>query len=180
MIRDLINREKIKRVLLYLLYIVVAQFFQDTIFASLPLFGVNMMFMPAVVVAIGAFEGGVWGAALGLVTGFLTDISYDNTVLFAALFPAIGFFAGVLTRWFVNASLFAYLVMCLAAFAVTAAFQILEPLYLGSSLMALLWTGLVPDGLVPANGRRTLLPVQGHRAKEGVKSSGPGRCQRSP
>lgn len=60
MIRDLINREKIKRVLLYLLYIVVAQFFQDTIFASLPLFGVNMMFMPAVVVAIGAFEGGVW------------------------------------------------------------------------------------------------------------------------
>ena len=36
MIRDLINREKIKRVLLYLLYIVVAQFFQDTIFASLP------------------------------------------------------------------------------------------------------------------------------------------------
>lgn len=143
MIRDLINREKIKRVLLYLLYIVVAQFFQDTIFASLPLFGVNMMFMPAVVVAIGAFEGGVWGAALGLVTGFLTDISYDNTVLFAALFPAIGFFAGVLTRWFVNASLFAYLVMCLAAVAVTAAFQILEPLYLGGSLMALLWTGLV-------------------------------------
>lgn len=139
-----------------------------------------MMFMPAVVVAIGAFEGGVWGAALGLVTGFLTDISYDNTVLFAALFPAIGFFAGVLTRWFVNASLFAYLVMCLAAIRRDG--RVPDPRAAVSRQLAhgpaLDRAGA--DGLVPANGRRTLLPVQGHRAKEGVKSSGPGRCQRSP
>ena len=143
MLRDLINLEKIRRALLYLAYIFVAQFFQDTFFSAIPLFGVKMFFMPAAAVAIGAFEGGVWGAAFGLIAGYLTDISYGIVALFTALFPAIGFFAGVLTRWFVNASLFAYLVMCLAAFAVTAAFQILEPLYLGGSLMALLWTGLV-------------------------------------
>ena len=52
--------------------------------------------------------------------GFLADISYGYTALFIALFPVMGFFAGVLTRWYVNASLFAYLVMCFAAFAVTA------------------------------------------------------------
>ena len=133
MLRDLINLEKIRRVLLYLAYIFVAQFFQDTFFSAIPLFGVKMFFMPAVVVAIGAFEGGVWGAALGLVTGFLTDISYDNVALFTVLFPLLGFFSGVFTRWFVNASLFAYLIMCLVAFAVTAAAQMLELLLTGNA-----------------------------------------------
>ena len=143
MVRDLIDLEKVRRVLLYLAYVLVAQFLQDTLFSRFALFGVNMMFMPAAVVAIGAFEGGVWGAALGLVTGFLADISYDYTVLFAVLFPAIGFFAGVFARWFVNASFFAYMVMSAAAFVVTTVFQMLEPLYSGSSLGPMLLPGVV-------------------------------------
>ena len=144
MLRDLINLEKIRRVLLYLAYIFVAQFFQDTFFSAIPLFGVKMFFMPAVVVAIGAFEGGVWGAALGLVTGFLTDISYGNVALFTVLFPLLGFFSGVFTRWFVNASLFAYLIMCLVAFAVTAAAQMLELLLTGNALLPMLRTAIIP------------------------------------
>ena len=84
---------------------------QDSIFASLPLFGVNMFFLPAAAVAIGMFEDGVWGAAFGLVLGFLADISYNNTALFVALFPALGFFAGVLSRWYVNRRLFAYMLL---------------------------------------------------------------------
>lgn len=143
MLRDLINLEKIRRVLLYLAYIFVAQFFQDTFFSAIPLFGVKMFFMPAVVVAIGAFEGGVWGAALGLVTGFLTDISYGNVALFTVLFPLLGFFSGVFTRWFVNASLFAYLIMCLVAFAVTAAAQMLELLLTGNTLLPMLRTAII-------------------------------------
>ncbi len=143
MLRDLIDREKLRRIALYLIYILVAEFFQDNIFSAITLFGVKMFFMPAVVVAIGAFEGGVWGAALGLVAGYLCDISYVNVALFTALFPVIGFFAGVLSRWFVNASLFAYLIMCLAAFAATAFFQVLGLAFSGNALAPMLWTALV-------------------------------------
>lgn len=143
MLRDLINREKFLRALLYFIYILVVEFFQDTLFARLSLFGVNMMFVPAAVVAIGAFEGGVWGAAFGLIAGFFADISFGNVALFTVVFPVIGFFAGVAARWLVNASLFAYLVMCLAAFAVTAAAQSFELILRGQELGALLRTGII-------------------------------------
>ena len=66
MLWDLINREKLRRALLYLLYVLLCLLAQDSIFASLPLFGVNMFFLPAAAVAIGMFEDGVWGAAFGL------------------------------------------------------------------------------------------------------------------
>ena len=111
MLWDLINREKLRRALLYLLYILLCLLAQDSIFASLPLFGVNMFFLPAAVMAIGMFEDGVWGAAFGLVLGFLTDISYNNTALFVAVFPILGFFAGILSRWLVNKRLFAYMLV---------------------------------------------------------------------
>lgn len=94
MLWDLMNREKLRRALLYLLYVLLCLLAQDSIFASLPLFGVNMFFLPAAAVAIGMFEDGVWGAAFGLVLGFLADISYNNTALFVALFPALAFSRG--------------------------------------------------------------------------------------
>ena len=143
MIRDLIDREKLRRAALYLVYILAAVFLQDTCFGSLRLFGMNMMFLPAAAVAIGAFAGGVWGAAFGVVLGFLADISYGYTALFIALFPVMGFFAGVLTRWYVNASLFAYLVMCFAAFAVTALFQMARPAYESGEIIVLVRDGLI-------------------------------------
>lgn len=143
MIRDLIDREKLRRAALYLVYILAAVFLQDTFFGSLRLFGMNMMFLPAAAVAIGAFAGGVWGAAFGVVLGFLADISYGYTALFIALFPVMGFFAGVLTRWYVNASLFAYLVMCFAAFAVTALFQMARPAYESGEIIVLVRDGII-------------------------------------
>ena len=69
MLWDLINREKLRRALLYLLYVLLCLLAQDSIFASLQLFGVNMFFLPAAAVAIGMFEDGVWGAAFGLFRG---------------------------------------------------------------------------------------------------------------
>ena len=100
MVWDLINREKLRRALLYLLYMAVCLLAQDSIFANFRLFGKNMFFLPAAVVAVGMFEDGVWGAVFGLALGFLTDISYDYTALFVAVFPVLGFFAGVLSRWY--------------------------------------------------------------------------------
>ncbi len=143
MLWDLINREKLRRALLYLLYVLLCLLAQDSIFASLPLFGVNMFFLPAAAVAIGMFEDGVWGAAFGLVLGFLADIGYNNTALFVALFPALGFFAGVLSRWYVNRRLFAYMLLSTAAGAVCVLFQVAGLLLKGHELGAMLWTAVV-------------------------------------
>ena len=64
MVWDLINREKLRRALLYLLFMAVCLLMQDSIFANFKLFGVNMFFLPAAAVAVGMFEDGVWGAVI--------------------------------------------------------------------------------------------------------------------
>ena len=143
MLWDLINREKLRRALLYLLYMLLCLLAQDSIFANLRLFGVNMLFLPAAVVAVGMFVDGVWGAVFGLVMGFLADISYDNTALFTALFPALGFFSGVLSRWYVNRRFFAYMLVSTLAGAVTAFFQMLGLLLRGHDFGPMLFTAVV-------------------------------------
>ena len=100
--------------------------------------------------------------------GFLADISYGYTALFIALFPVMGFFAGVLTRWYVNASLFAYLVMCFAAFAVTALFQMARPAYESGEIIVLVRDGLIQCVWRPAHGRRALLPLPRHSEAEDI------------
>ena len=141
MLRDLINLKKLRDAALYLLFCAAAVFLQDSVIGPIRLFGVSMMFVPAAAVAVGYFAGGVWGAAFGLVLGFLSDISFGYVALFVALFPLLGFFAGVLSRWYVNAGLFAYMCTCLAAFAITAAVQV---------LFAALGSGLTTSMLVTA------------------------------
>ena len=69
--------------------------------------------------------------------------SSGNVALFTALFPVLGFAAGILTRWYVNASLFVYLITCFVSFLITAAAQIAGPALAGNPLAPMLWTGLV-------------------------------------
>ena len=78
---DLINKEKIHRVLWCALYMAVTVALQTTVFAHIALFGVHAMFVPAVVVAVGMFEGGTWGAVFGLVTGYFCAMGYPETGL---------------------------------------------------------------------------------------------------
>ena len=75
--------------------------------------------------------------------GFLADISYDNTALFTALFPALGFFSGVLSRWYVNRRFFAYMLVSTLAGAVTAFFQMLGLLLRGHDFGPMLFTAVV-------------------------------------
>ena len=146
MLWDLINREKLRRALLYLLYMLLCLLAQDSIFANLRLFGVNMLFLPAAVVAVGMFEDGVWGAVFGLVMGFLADISYDNTALFS----------GVLSRWYVNRRFFAYMLVSTLAGAVTAFFQMLGLLLRGHDFGPMLFTAVSSSsGLCPWPRRYT-------------------------
>jgi hypothetical protein len=40
------------------------------VFSKIAFLGVKAMFIPVTIVAIGMFEGGVWGGAFGLCTGY--------------------------------------------------------------------------------------------------------------
>ena len=143
MVWDLINREKLRRALLYLLFMAVCLLMQDSIFANFKLFGVNMFFLPAAAVAVGMFEDGVWGAVFGLCLGFLTDISYDYTALFVAVFPALGFFSGILSRWYVNRRFFAYMLRSTAACVIAAFSQMLGLILAGHELGAMIKTAII-------------------------------------
>lgn len=141
MIADVINLKKLRLALIYIAYLVVALFFQDTVFARLGLFGVKMLFIPAVCVAVGMFEGGFRGGLFGLLAGLLSDLTFsENTLLFTVLFPAIGFLSGVAAEFWLNHSFTAYLTSAVAALAATALCQMVRVLLVepGSILMCLL------------------------------------------
>ena len=75
---DLINKDKVHRVLWCALYMAVTLLLQNTVFAHIALFGVHAMFVPAVVVAVGVFEGGTWGAVFGLIAGYFGAMGYPG------------------------------------------------------------------------------------------------------
>ncbi|MEG1632997.1 MAG: hypothetical protein RR314_02980 [Oscillospiraceae bacterium] len=123
MIFDLINMQKLRRGAIYAVYMLLVLALQELVLSRLSFFGVHTLVVPAAVVAVGMLEGGVWGGVFGLFAGLLCDMTFGNTALFAALFPAIGFFSGLLARYFVNKRFFAYMAVCLLGLAVTAFFQ---------------------------------------------------------
>jgi len=145
MLLDLINFEKVRRTLLHLAVILVVLGLQTLLFSRIRPLGVTAMFVPAVVVAIGLFEGGAWGGTLGLVTGVLCGLRYSGSVvLFAVLFAAIGFLVGLLSQFFVNKRFFSYYMLCIPAFALTAFCQMFRLLvYYDAAPLALLRTGLL-------------------------------------
>jgi len=137
---DLIDLNKIRRAILYLVCIVAAVWLQTMVFSRRSVLNVSPFFLPALVVSIGLFEGGTWGALLGLAAGIGCDLSMtDTTVLYLVLFSVFGFFSGVLAQFFINRTFFACMLLSVLALVVTAACQII-PLWLfrGTALRELL------------------------------------------
>lgn len=145
MIYDLINLDKLRRAVIYGLFMLVVMFFQTTVFASIAPLGVRALFLPVAAVAVGMFEGAVWGGVFGLFLGLLGDIAYvENTVLFTVLFPILGYLSGFIADRFVNKRFFSFFFVCLIALLITAFCQMFRLLvFYGADPLPLIKTALL-------------------------------------
>ena len=140
MFLDLINLDKIRRAVLYLFCIIVALWLQTMVFSRIAPLGVKPFFLPVVIVAIGLWESGVWGAVLGLIAGLYTDMAMvESTVTFLILFSLYGFVSGVLGEFVINRRFVSYMILAALALLSTAACQVI-PLWIfrGAALENLL------------------------------------------
>ena len=109
---DLINLNKIRRAILYAFAIAVTLWLQTSVFSRIAPLGVKPFFVPVIVVAIGLWEGGVWGGVLGLLTGLYCDLNMTgSTVTFLILFAILGFLSGALADFLINRRFVAYLLL---------------------------------------------------------------------
>ena len=123
-ILELINLRKARKAILYLVLILVTLWLQTMVFSRLTFWGVKPFFLPALIVAIGLFEGGVWGGMLGLAAGLGCLLSMAGSpVLFLVLLPAFGFLSGMLADFLINRRFYSYLLLAVVALLLTAALQ---------------------------------------------------------
>ena len=131
MLLDLINLSKLRRAIVYALLFLVLFVLQDLLVSHITVLGVHALLIPAAVIAVGLFDGGAWGGFIGLAAGYFCDLGYsDQTVLFTVLFPAIGFFCGVLGKYFLRKGFVSYLVLTLAALTLITFSQMIRFLFL--------------------------------------------------
>lgn len=115
---------KIRRGVLYMLYLFAALLLQNVILSHIAPFGVRAMFLPALVVAAALFEGGWGGGLFGLAAGIVSDLFFGSqTILFTVLFPVIGFVSGFLGDFYLNKRLFTYCILGAAALFIAAVAQ---------------------------------------------------------
>ena len=100
-----------RRGALYAMLLVLFLLLQEAVFIHVAPFGVRAMFLPALVVAVGLFEGGWQGGVFGLAAGVLSDLCGTGIhVLFTVLYPLMGFAMGFLADFLVNRRFYVYLV----------------------------------------------------------------------
>lgn len=109
-VRYLMPRVEWKRVLRYAVYLFLALIVQTMLLSRTRIAGVCPYALPAVAVAVGMFEGPVWGVLYSLVLGYFADMAFvENTVLFTVLFPALAFATGFVSQFFINRRFFAFM-----------------------------------------------------------------------
>ncbi len=121
---ELINLRKARKAILYLACVVVALWLQTMVLSRMTILGAKPFFLPVLIVAIGLFEGGVWGGMLGLAAGLGCTLSMAGSpVLFLALLPVFGFLSGLLADFLINRRFVSYLLLAALALLLTALLQ---------------------------------------------------------
>ena len=127
MLLEMINIEKVRKAIVYFGVLLLVLFTQNIVLSHIAILGVHVLIAPIAIVAVGFFEGGVWGGVFGLVLGLFCDMSFNDTkVLLTVIFPLIGFISGAMAMFFVNKRFFSFFFVCLAALALTAICQMFK------------------------------------------------------
>ena len=124
MITDILSRKELRRGVLYALFLLAALAVQNVLFAQVKVFGIRPMPMPLAVVAVGLFEGGLFGGVFGLFAGIFCDAAFiESLPAFTVVYSLIGFFTGLSADFAMNRRFFPYLLLCVAALILTVAAQ---------------------------------------------------------
>ncbi|MEI3102144.1 MAG: hypothetical protein V8T45_10550 [Oscillospiraceae bacterium] len=141
---NLFEKINIRKLLKYLLFMFLSLICQNTVFTQLRLFGTCPLLLPAVAVAVGMFEGPVFGAYFSLLMGIFGDMAFvEQDVLFTAVLPCLSFGAAFMSQYFINRRLFAYMGLALAASVITASVQMLMTIARDSFSLSMISTVVV-------------------------------------
>lgn len=122
---DFLEKFDIRRVLKYLLFMVLSLIAQNMLIGQIRIADVSPMVLPAVAVAMGMFRGGTWGPLFSLLMGLFADLSFvEYKVFFTLALPAISFAAAFMAEFFVNRRFFAFMELNVLALLVTALLQL--------------------------------------------------------
>ncbi len=131
--KDFLEKINIGKVFRYTIYMIIALIMQNILFTELRILGVCPMFLPAVAVAMGMFEGATWGPLFSMILGIFADMAFvENTVFFTLVFPAVSFAAAFVANFFINRRFFAFMGAALMGLLITASGQMLKTAALDS------------------------------------------------
>ena len=145
MLLDLIDLSKLRRAVVYGLLLALLFTLQDLLISRITLLGVHAMLIPSAVVAIGLFDGSLWGGLVGLAAGYFMDLGYpEHVALFAVLLTTAGFLSGALGKYMLHRGFLSYLVLVFLAVAVITFCQMFRFLFFADTdSAAVLRTGLL-------------------------------------
>lgn len=145
MLLDLIDLSKLRRAIIYGLLLLVVFLIQDLLVSRITIRGVHPMLIPAAIVAVGLFDGGLWGGFVGLTAGIFMDMGYpEHVVLFTVLLAFAGFFSGVLGKYLLHKGFLSYMTLSILAAAVITFCQMFRFLFFtDTDSWAVLRTGLI-------------------------------------
>lgn len=104
------NKTVIRRLGLYVLFLIILYILQAFAFPRLVIWGVKPLIIPVAVIGIGFFGGGIWGGVFGIFSGILCDTAFGSTPLFTFVLPLFGLASGMLSEYLLLPGLLSYLI----------------------------------------------------------------------
>lgn len=130
------KHETLIRFLLYIPLLVFLYILQGMLFSRLPIYGAKPLIVPVAAVCIAMFEGSVRGGVLGLISGILCDISFNNpTIVFTITITALCLLVGILADSVLARGFPTFIVCCVVALLFCAYIQMSGILFAGNGTL---------------------------------------------